>query len=391
MGEKLRYEVREADRHLDNEALCRLSLRTPMVSELQVAIDRSPDFFSFYDLHGTYGAEVPRELRDSGEAQKLNVYTCTVALHEGKVVGALAASHRHVLYNGQHLDLAWPMDARVDPDFQHKGVLTAIASKMPELYPEVQLDCVMSVILRGNQRAKNASTEAAPQHFIGRPAGLFHLVQFSMYRPYRERKGLRVEQARPEDLDEILEVLADFYRDHNFAPRMDRAWLDELFRVSKGYSIADLSVVRDDGRIVAVLGLWDQREIRRMIMVKNPWVVGLGIFVAKGLHLVMPSPRPPRKGEPLSSLYIKHIACRPGHEQTLRDLMKVLLNRVRRGRQHHFVWGAFFQNSPLLPLWKGFSATRSYSEVVFAPWNTGWDASPEEIASKPVYLDFSMV
>jgi|GEM_PF-3257133 len=391
MGERLRYEVREADRKLDNEALCRLSLRTPMVSELQVAIDRSPDFFSFYDLHGTYGRDVPQEMRDSGEAQGLNVYTCTVALHEGRVVGALAASHRHVLYNGQHLDLAWPMDARVDPDYQHKGVLTAIATKMPDLYPEVQLDCVMSVILRGNKRAKNASTEAVPQYFVGRPAGLFHLVQFSMYKPYRQRKGLQVEQARPDDLDEIVEVLAAFYLNHNFGPRMYRAWMDELLRVSKGYSVSDLSIVREDGRIVAVIGLWDQSPIRRMVMLNAPWPIRLGLFAARGLHLVLPSPEPPRIGEATRSLYLKHIACRPGYEQTLRDLMKVLLNRVRRGRQHHFVWGAFFQNSPLLPLWKGFSATRSYSEVVFAPWNTGWDASPEEIASKPVYLDFSMV
>jgi hypothetical protein len=391
MGERLRYEIREADRVLDNEALCRLSLRTPMLSDIDVAIDRSPDFFSFYDLHGRYGKDVPQAERDSGEAQKLDGYTCTVALHEGRLVGALAASHRHVRVDGRPFNQGYPMDARVDPDYQRKGVLTAIAMKLPELYPEVNLDCILSVILRGNKRARKVATEALPEVFLGQPAGEFHLLQFSMYRPYKNRKGLVVEPATVDDLDEIVALLAGFYREHNFAPRMDRAWMDELLRVSKGYTVGDLNVVRHQGRIVALVGLWDQSPIRRMIMLRTTWPVRLGLFAARGLHLVMPSPTPPRRGEAVRSLYIKHIAHAPGHESTLQDLLKVLLNRARRGRQHHFVWGAFFQNSPLLPLFKGFQVTRSHSEVMVAPWNSGWDVPPEEIASKPVYLDYSTV
>ena len=391
MGERLHYEIREADRVADNEGLCRLSMRTPMLSDIDVAIDRSPDFFAFYDLHGRYGKDVPMAERQSGEAQKQNGYTCTVALHEGRIVGALAASHRHVLYDGKPFNLAYPMDARVDPDYQRKGVLTAIGLKMPELYPEVNLDAVVVVILKGNTRAKAASTDAVPEYFVGRPCGAFHLVQFSMYRPYKNPKGLVVEQATPADVDEMLALLTAFYQGHNFQPVFDRAYFDELLRVSKGYTLGDISLVRENGRIVALLGLWDQSPIRRMIMLRNTWPVRLGLAAARGLHVVMPSPRPPRVGQPLASLFIKHVAYAPGHEQTLRGLLKVALNRARKGRKHHFVWGAFFQNSPLLPLFKGFQATRSVSEVSFAPWNTGWDATPEEIAAKPVYLDYSTV
>ncbi|MBM4395596.1 MAG: hypothetical protein FJ087_07895 [Deltaproteobacteria bacterium] len=391
MGERLRYDVRIADRRLDNDALCSLSLRTPMVSDIQVAIDRSPDFFAFYDLHGTFAADVTQGQRDSGEAQAMDTYTATVALHEGRVVGVLAAAHRHVLYDGRLIDLAWPMDARVEPEYQRKGVLSAIAANLPGLYPELRLDCIMGVVLRGNVRALNASREAAPEHFVGRPAGAFHLVQFMMYRPYRERRGLVVETARPEDLDEVTDLLARFHEGHNFQPRMDRAWMDELLRRTPDYSVSDLSLVREGGRIVAAVGLWDQGAIRRLIMQRNPWKVRLGLLAAGAIHLVLPSPPPPRVGEPLRSLYLKHVACAPGHEGTLCDLMRVVLNRARRGRRHHFVWGAFYQSSPLLPLWKGFSATRSYSQVVYAPWNTGWDATPEQVGARPMYLDFSMV
>ncbi|MDP8255030.1 MAG: GNAT family N-acetyltransferase [Candidatus Alcyoniella australis] len=392
MGQRLEYLVRDADREQDNEALCRLSLRTPMESQVTVAIDRSPEFFSFYDLHGMFNVEFPEELQNDTElARKINSYTCTVAMHEGRLVGTLAIAHRHVLFNGEPLVMAYPMDARVDPDYQHKGVLRSIGMYLPQAYPEVEIDCIMGVILRGNRKAQGASQQTVPQHFIGRPAGWFNLVQFSMYWPYRERKGLKIEQATEDDLDEIAQLLTEFYSDHNFAPRMDRAWLDDMLQRSKGYSVSDISLVRENGRIAALVGLWDQNPIRRMVVLRNTWPIRLGIFAARLLHLLIPSPVPPRTGKPMRSLFIKHIAHRPGHEQTLREMLKVLLNRTRRGRNHHFVWGSFYESSPLLPLFKGFSATRSYSQAVYAPWNSGWDATPEQVSAKPIYIDFSMV
>ncbi|MEE8408880.1 MAG: GNAT family N-acetyltransferase, partial [Myxococcota bacterium] len=315
---------------------------------------------------------------------------CAVAEHEGRLVGTVALALRTVRQGGRTIWMAYPMDARVDPAYQHKGVFKAVWGYLRQALGDLPIDAMMGFILHGNRRAVGAARQMFPGVTV-REAADFHLVHFSMYWPYREPKGLEVGPATDDDRDAVVDLLEVTYRNHSFVPVMNRVWLDRQLERSTGYSMSNIHVVREGEGIVALLGLWDQSAIRRLIVLRNPLTVRLGIAAAHLLHLFIPSPPPPRIDEPLQALYIKHVACLPGYEEPLRGMMRIVLNRVRRQKKYALVWGAFYHNDPYLKFWKDFATTESLSRMYYVPGNTDWDVPPEPLCATPAYADFSMV
>ena len=162
-------------------------------------------------------------------------------------------------------------------------------------------------------------------------------------------------------------------------------------KVSLGYSFNDIRVVRENGKIVALLGLWDEAPVRNVVVLKNTPVIRVALVIAKFLRLFFKAPKPPEEGKPLRSLYIKHIACRPGYENILKTMLKAVTNEVRRSKQIHFIWGAFHQADPLKDIFSGLTKTETQSDMYWGPWNTGWDSDPENMTQEPAFADFSLV
>lgn len=381
MTGRINYEIRVA-RRADNEALCAVAAAAAMQSDITVSADRSPDFFAFYDQYG--GMLEPASSRDR------DGYICLLAAHGDLVVGTAGAAFRTLRQGGETIRIAYPMDARVHPDYQRKGVFKALWPPLRSEIDAAGVDAIVGFVLHGNERAHRSVLQMFPTGTL-RQAGSFQLLHFSMYWPYREPRGLEIEAATEEDLDEIADLLSATYADYSFAPRMDPAWLDAVMARSPGYNLSQIHLVRDTGRIRAMVGLWDQAAVRRLVVHRNPLPVTLGIAASKVLHAFVDSPPPPRIGEPLASCYIKQVACVPGAEESLRGMMRVLLNRIRRARRHAFVWGAFHQADPLSQLWRGFATTRSRSSMYYVPGATGWDVAPDDLVRLPAYADFSMV
>jgi hypothetical protein len=371
----------------DNEALVELSRLTPMEGAISVYIERAPRFENFYDLHGVHGITISDEEFAAGQTDTWNTL---VAEENGRVIGVMGSSSRILLFDGKPIRVGYLMDARVHPDHRRKGVVRTIGFGFVQRYGHFKIDCVLGFILRGNERAVQGLTEGGGDIFKGARGGYFHLYQISMYRPYFVGR-LKMERATPADQREIVELLAEFYRGYNFAPRFTEEFFARQMRVSLGYSYDQIRVVRENGRIVALLGLWDEAPVKQTVVLKNTAVVRAGIAIARFLHLFIKSPPPPVEGQPLRSLYIKHIACRPGYERTLHRMLKAATNEVRRAGTHHFIWGAFYHTDPLRRLFDGLTKTEVLSDMFWGPWNTGWNADPQQVIQQPAYADFSLV
>ena len=372
----------------DNPGLIELSRKTPMEGVISAYTERAPDYFAFYNLHGVNVQTLTREQRDSG---KYDMWTAAVAEDEGKIVGVMSAAAKGVNFGGQPIRIGYIMDARVDPEYRRRGLTKQIGIKFVEDAGAEWYDCVIGYILRGNEKAVKGITEGGRGIFMGKKGGTYTMYQLSMYRPYWVPDAPAIERATEKDKAEIIDLLAEFYRPYNFSPIFTEEKFDRMLQVTLGYSYRDFRVVRESGRIVALIGLWDQTPVRQVVVMRNTPVIRLGITIAKFLRLFFKAPRPPVEGQPMRSLYIKHIACRPGCTTVLKKMLKVITNEVRRTGQYHFIWGAFFQADPLLGLFKGLTKTELKSDMFFGPWNTSWTADAEKIGTQPAYADFSLV
>ena len=372
----------------DGPELIELSRLTPMVGMIEVHIERSPDYFRFYNLHGIWAEEVPDD--EMGE-QNHDAWAAAVAENEGRIIGVMASAHRRVMFQGKEIIIGYPLDARIHPDYQHRGIARKIGYKFIGLYPLVKIDCVLGYIIRGNTRAVTGFTSGAKELLATNHGGDFHMMQLSMYRPYRVSRRWPVERASDADKAEIFDLLREQYKGYNFAPIFDEERFDRMLAVSTGYGMSSFRVVRQGGRIVACAGFWDQREVRTIVVRKNSFAIRVGIFIARIIRLFLKSPPPPREGRPMYSLYIKHMAFRPGYEKAAGNIIKHVHTEARRSSDINFIWCALHDADPLRRLFKWMTKTTVKSGLYYSRWNTDWDAPAEEVQRQPAWADFSAV
>lgn len=374
----------------DNEALCKLSRETPMSGEITVAIDRAPDYFAFYDLFAEprWNAMAPGELSTRNESWSAMVAEDDEA--GGRVVGVFMACRQELWCNGAAMMVSRPEDGRVHPDYQRRGLAVKMSQRFMADFSGAAFDFSIYYILRGNAKAEGSSSKGVDLMF-GLPVADINLYQLSPYIPYREATSLRVETATEKDRDAIVERLADHYRGYNLAPVLTPERWDRTLRVCKGYGYEHIHVVRLQGEIVALAGLWDDFAVRRYVMMEWPPKIRAGLLAAGLIKSVIPAADPPRLNEPMRSIFLKHTWCRPGYEDYLVELLKTQMNRVRRTRRYHLVWASFAENDPYRFLMEPFVGTRSVSRMYYVPGNTGVYVPPVEMRRRPIFADFSTV
>lgn len=376
-----------ATRLEDNQGLIDLSNQCTLLGNLSVTMDRGPDFFRHYQQYGNCLNDVPPELIDpKGDPG----WVSACAMQGDTLIGLLTICLRLVNYEGSVLRLGTVMDALVLPEFRRGGLSKKLAEYAMEKWGKAETDLLIGYVTMGNDPTIKNYAESLQNLVSGRHIGNFHLVQLTLYRPYRTKK-IHIERATKDDIPEILDLLLEFYADYHFSPLFTKDnWADMLSR-TPGYSMDDIRLYRKEGKIQAMVGLWDHEIVRRVVATDFPKAVKVGISIAKVLNLLMQSPRPPKIGQVQKSLFIKHIAHRPGHLSTLTQLMKTVTNQVRMDGNHHYIWGSFHDKDPIFTIFDHFLATDFRSIQYYVPWNSGWNKSPFEIENKPCYADFSMI
>lgn len=370
----------------DNEQLIQLSRSVPMVGDVAVCIERSPDFFSFYNQFGPSHNDLkPQDI----DPHKDVGWVAVCATEGERVIGVVALFSKIVNYEDKLLRVFLPGDARVALDFQHQGVVKKIGNYVNDRWGSAAADLMLGYIIHGNYRAKKGFEEG--QDVVsGVQAGDFHMVQLSMYRPYRNAK-IEIERATEHDMREIVDLLAEFYADYHFSPVFTLENWKNMMARSPGYSMEDIRVVRENGKIQALIGLWDQQQVRKVVTTKFPARIKWGIHLASIIRLFINAPKPPKINVPQTSVYIKHIAHRPGKLDLLASMMRNVTNEVRISSNYNYIWGAFFDTDPLYTIFDGMQITDILSGQYYSPWNSGWFKTPFEIESKPCFADFSMV
>ncbi len=371
----------------DNKQLIKLSLSAPMLGNVGVCIDRSPDYFAYYNQFGPCHNDISIPDIDT---EKDYGWVAACVEDNGEIIGVVATASKPVMYEGRVLRAVFPSDARIAPRYQSKGVLKKLIKYFSKNWISAPADVVIGYIIKGNYRAEKGFKEGASEVVTGVPVGDFHMVQLSMYRPYKNSK-IKIERANENDIPEVVDILKAFYSDYHFSPVFNIDSWNRMVERTIGYSMNDFRIVRENGKIQALIGLWDQKQVRKVIATNFPARIKWGIWLAWLLRFFMKSPIPPKVSVPQSSMYIKHIAHRPGKSDLLNGMMRNITNEVRIEGGHNYIWGAFFQSDPLYSIFDNMQITDIRSGQYYSPWNSGWYKTPHEIESKPCFADFSMV
>jgi hypothetical protein len=226
----------------DDAQLRALLRRTPMEGAVRVAFTREPDYFAGADLAGAQDRTLVHHNR-------------------GRIDGFGRLSINTLHRNGAPRRIGYLGELRAEPRTEHAPRhLRRGYALLREFIGADELDGCFTSIAGGNTRARRVLELGGR---LGLPAYAPIAALVTLLLPVgRAARPSGVQQA--EDRNE----LTDFLARHARAAQLTLTWDDDrwIALARHGVSPADFHVVREGGRIVAAGAVWDQRDVRQVVV-----------------------------------------------------------------------------------------------------------------------------
>ena len=314
----------------DNDALVALAAACPMAGDIEMCVDRAPDFFALARLEG-------------------DRWRVGVSERDGVVSGCVTVSERWVHLNGKVTRTAYVGDLKVAP--AHRGGPAADA-----LVEYAREGCrafggggvpVLTTVLAGNRSMERRASG---------PRGLPRLMPFAtlkvhaipfLFRRQEAIAGLCVDAAREEDLEEMAALWARVAPGRQWAPVMDAESLRAWVRRAPGLAVHDYLVARRaDGRIAGFIGVWDQRRFKQLrVLGYSPRLAGARVVVNAVTRLAGTRALPPA-GNTLATLATV-TPCAPADEPSVLRALLLRAYAMHRRSEHLFLTIALDRRDPL--------------------------------------------
>ncbi|MGD9127093.1 MAG: hypothetical protein PVH19_06910 [Planctomycetia bacterium] len=359
-----------------DDAELRTMMAVPMGKEYEITLRREPSFF--------YGVDVLGHSSQVIVARDQN---------DGKPVGVATRSIKPAFVNGQVAELGYIGGLRLRQDVQNRTLLARGYQKFRQLHEARPADAYVTTIIDGNGHAERLLTS-------GR-AGLPRYAYWGQYItlaicPGRKKKelagqetSLSVCRGSRDQLDEIVDCLRRNGSRKQFYP----AWSSEDFCSDRpylrGFNIENFFVARESGKVVGVIGAWDQSSFKQSyvtayrgkVRLLRPWYN----LAAK---LCGSTPLPPQ-GSRLNSFFASHIAVDDDNTDVYRVLLRAVYNwTVGHGGYSYFLVG-LHERDPFLAItqeYRSFAYPAKMYVVDWGDWPDGMSTIDQRV---PPYLELA--
>jgi len=321
----------------DNEALINIARTMSLPARVRLGIDRAPDFTAF--------------CRAAGDG-----FDIVVAEVDGRVAGFMETRRFTFRLRGTPVPIVYLALAGIDPGRRGLGLFPRMVAEVERRSRETDAGLALGLVNARNPGMSRYLAANRGDIVLGHRIVVASLL---LGRHHQVPSDLAVGPAAPSDLGEIAQLVGRSYERHILTPVVDEAALSAL-------GAENITVCRDRGRIVATLGTWDQRALRRIMVVGYGWAErGLRqlLNLAGGLTRLA---RLPARGEELRVLYATYAAAEPGSEGAFAGLLRSVCNRVA-GQGYHALLFGLPEDDPLAAATRGLWQFRNVDLPVVIP------------------------
>ena len=305
------FTVRDA-KPSDNAGLVALAQACSMSGDIELRIDRAPDFFTLNQLEG-------------------DRWRLAVAERDGQIVGCICTSERDCYVNGKRQRTGYVGDLKVHPDHRDLVIADGLSryaaefmTSLPESAP------VLITVLAGNRPMERR---------LGGPRGLARFSRVATIRTHSlsilwERRNpihwARVTAASWTDIEEMAGLWHDVARHRQLAPAHDADSLARWIREAPGLDIEDFRVARAaDGKLLGFLGLWDQSRFKQLTVVSYSRRMAVARRLFNAVAPLTGSELLPDSGAPLNVVTATHVCVPSVRADVLRTLTVSAHNELR--------------------------------------------------------------
>ncbi len=315
--------IREATED-DNQALLELSRQTPMESGLSIFVDRSPDYFYLASLQGEN-------------------HRVIVAERKGEIIGAIGFCYRKIRLFGREVKASYIGGMKVTEAGRRTTALYRIIRRIYKELMEEGVEIGMGSFLEGNEKARRIF-EKGFNFPVFHPVAVIKILHIiPLWGKGRETCDISI--AESSDLDELGGLFHKFYKKYELIEDFSRERLESILERSKDFSLENFLLLRREGRIVAALSFWDQRNFKRTIIRRYGPGTKMLYYMLKPLKIFPP------EGEPLNVVEIRHMVYEEGRFDDMKRLLSCFLRRIWPG--YKVVKVGVDSRDPLLEVFKG--------------------------------------
>jgi hypothetical protein len=352
--------------------LCRLMKDIPVPGYIQVAFGRDPDFFYGLNIEG-------------------KVNQAIVAIEEDKVIGMGCRSIKPMYINGRKANFGYLSGLRGSEAYRGATGLARGFKFLRRLHEDRQTDAYITTIIDDNVYAKKLleSGRAGLPRYID--LGKYYTFAINMNRWRRARsprKGISVIRGNACQLKEIVSFLNRFGKERQFFP----AYTEEDFscEYTRDFSPADFYVAIQNGRMIGVLGKWDQSGFKQNIVTgyagylktfRHPINLALTAVGFKAL---------PRPGERLKMFLVSFVCTSDNDPQVLTYLLDAVY-RDDRAKGYHYCVIGFHEKDPLREVMKRYLSVRYTSRLYLVAWEDGLGVCSRIERDRIPYLEIGTI
>lgn len=311
-----------------------------------------------------------------------------VAEEDKRLVGSISWSWHPVLINGKPEKLGWLTDVRIHPDYRKTTLIFRLLRQAYQQGCADGVDITLGTTLEGNDAVEVlASGRAGFPSFT--PISSFHMLQLYPGLPVPvSLAGLTIRKAEEGDTAAICHLLNSFYRDHQFNIKYTPERLQRVLDLAKGMRLKDYTLAFRDGQPVAAVHTWDQDSFKQAVVLAYHPYHAVITRVTRLLNRFTSLPGLPKPGGVLRYLWLRDLACAPGHESDLRRLVRHTYKNIKQ--PYHFIVAALQDGDPMGAVYRGMFRTRITMKLWACSLN-GRDIKADITPTgKRIFHDFSL-
>jgi len=339
--DKLTFALATPD---DERGLRALLARNAMPGRVRLRFEREPDYFA--------------------GAAAMGPFTQVLVARDGDdVVGLACRAVRTMYINGAPEDVGYLGQLRVDARYRGRMLVQRGFRLLRELHDDGRVRGYVTTIVDGNAEAERVLVARRRSVM---PRYRFHdrLITFALRVPRRDA-SLRVDDV---NVDDVLAFLAREGPRRNFFPVRDH--LPDA--TTPGFDARDLIVVRRDGAIAGVAGLWNQHAFKQTVVDGYDRALAAARPFYNCIAKIAGNVTLPRPGVALRSGYGSFFCVANDDARVAREVIEALLHRAAAHRLDLLLLG-FSERDPLLAVARTIRHDEYRSGIYTVTWNDGDD------------------
>jgi hypothetical protein len=252
------------------------------------------------------------------------------------------------------------MDFMVDPAFR-KG-LTAYRIVKPSIDHERSTGTRLGLatVLRNNE---------APMVFTkgrgGFPASLYmgdnRIFSYIPVRKLKTDPRFTIETPTGADIPELISLYNRYYKTYRLAPRLSEETFRHYISRIDGLGLENFRIARADGKIKAVIALWDEAAFRKYWVVRSNFKIKILNTLSRLFSIFTQVPEPIQTNQPLKQLSLVMYA----HDKSTEALGALLryANNLHLGGKYSLLQIQLHQDDPANASLKGLTGVSIFSEI----------------------------